>query len=327
MKDKDDQYFALGIHEKGRAAAESLAFTRFQMFRAVYWHHAVRAAKAMLQRAAYEWLASKGAGSHDAAKNDLYAFVLESSADDDKEGKHQADLFAPPVKAFAGRIGDVLRPQWSFLALSDLLLLEWLHERSNDTGQRLLNMIATRTLYKRVFVLSASQDLALWKEIEEKSASHERLHWYSEKLRDRLLERLDGTLAKAMAGEDHYHVTGVGDPIGDISAAAAALKLPGSVLLDVPKPRRSEVLRYYPEELHRGQREEFEGLPFLSVSELWNLLSDNLHQTASNIRVFVDPKIDILRRARSVGSDDPILPKALLDEELRNLFKLEEASE
>lgn len=43
----------LAITEKGRTAAEMLVFARYVMFSEVYWHHTVRAATAMLQRAVY----------------------------------------------------------------------------------------------------------------------------------------------------------------------------------------------------------------------------------------------------------------------------------
>ena len=43
----------LAIGEKGRTAAELMVFARYVMFSEVYWHHAVRAATAMLQRAVW----------------------------------------------------------------------------------------------------------------------------------------------------------------------------------------------------------------------------------------------------------------------------------
>jgi len=43
----------LAISEKGRTAAELMLFARYVMFSEVYWHHAVRSATAMLQRAFY----------------------------------------------------------------------------------------------------------------------------------------------------------------------------------------------------------------------------------------------------------------------------------
>jgi HD superfamily phosphohydrolase len=44
---------ALAISEKGKTAAEMMVFARYVMFSEVYWHHGVRAATAMLQRAFY----------------------------------------------------------------------------------------------------------------------------------------------------------------------------------------------------------------------------------------------------------------------------------
>src|SRR6185295_2882253 len=41
----------LAITDKGKTAAEMMVFARYVMFSEVYWHHGVRAATAMLQRA------------------------------------------------------------------------------------------------------------------------------------------------------------------------------------------------------------------------------------------------------------------------------------
>jgi len=41
----------LALHEKGLAALESLLFAKYQMYRNVYWHHAVRSATVMFKRA------------------------------------------------------------------------------------------------------------------------------------------------------------------------------------------------------------------------------------------------------------------------------------
>ena len=41
---------AIGLREKGLSALESLLFAKYQMYRNVYWHHAVRAATAMYKR-------------------------------------------------------------------------------------------------------------------------------------------------------------------------------------------------------------------------------------------------------------------------------------
>jgi HD superfamily phosphohydrolase len=43
--------FEVGVLEKGVSALESLLFAKYQMYRNVYWHHAVRAATCMFKRA------------------------------------------------------------------------------------------------------------------------------------------------------------------------------------------------------------------------------------------------------------------------------------
>ncbi len=49
----------VGVHEKGVAALESLLFSKYQMFRNVYWHHAVRAATVMYKRIIADALTEK----------------------------------------------------------------------------------------------------------------------------------------------------------------------------------------------------------------------------------------------------------------------------
>ena len=47
----NEQGDGLAISDKGRTAAEMMVFARYVMFSEVYWHHTVRSATAMLQRA------------------------------------------------------------------------------------------------------------------------------------------------------------------------------------------------------------------------------------------------------------------------------------
>ncbi|MDB4396667.1 metal-dependent phosphohydrolase, partial [bacterium] len=46
---------SLAITDKGRTAAELMVFARYVMFSEVYWHHTVRSATTMFQRAFYRW--------------------------------------------------------------------------------------------------------------------------------------------------------------------------------------------------------------------------------------------------------------------------------
>jgi uncharacterized protein len=54
VTDPESGKLEIGVHEKGLAALESLLFAKYQMFRNVYWHHAVRAATVLYQRMVQE---------------------------------------------------------------------------------------------------------------------------------------------------------------------------------------------------------------------------------------------------------------------------------
>ncbi|MGD8865978.1 MAG: HD domain-containing protein [Gemmatimonadales bacterium] len=50
LRDPDSGRYELGVAAQGLSALESLLFAKYQMFRNVYWHHAVRAASVTFQR-------------------------------------------------------------------------------------------------------------------------------------------------------------------------------------------------------------------------------------------------------------------------------------
>ncbi len=50
LDDPTTQRRAVGVRTKGLSALESLLFAKYQMYRNVYWHHAVRSATAMYKR-------------------------------------------------------------------------------------------------------------------------------------------------------------------------------------------------------------------------------------------------------------------------------------
>jgi len=58
LEDPATGQLEVGVHEKGVAALESLLFAKYQMFRNVYWHHAVRAATVMYKRIVDDALAA-----------------------------------------------------------------------------------------------------------------------------------------------------------------------------------------------------------------------------------------------------------------------------
>jgi HD superfamily phosphohydrolase len=92
----------IGIHEKGLSALESLLFSKYQMFRNVYWHHAVRAATALLKRLVQEsvdgglLVPDELVGRSD----ERLLALLETRAEgrDDPAARRVGDLWLPAIR-------------------------------------------------------------------------------------------------------------------------------------------------------------------------------------------------------------------------------------
>ncbi len=120
----------LAISHKGRTAAEMMVFARYVMFSEVYWHHAVRSATAMLQRAFY---------------------LLHAQLDLDQLFRQPEHAFIEHLFEGAGRTSQS-RDQWSrFASPADELL-------SGLFGP-------TRLLYKRLAEFSHFQHRAWYERI------------------------------------------------------------------------------------------------------------------------------------------------------------------
>jgi HD superfamily phosphohydrolase len=59
----------VAVHEKGISALESLLFAKYQMYRNVYWHHAVRSATAMFKRLVREAIERKSVDINSLARS------------------------------------------------------------------------------------------------------------------------------------------------------------------------------------------------------------------------------------------------------------------
>lgn len=67
VDDPHDGRATVGVLEKGLSALESLLFAKYQMYRNVYWHHAVRSATAMYKRLVDEALRAGALGARELA--------------------------------------------------------------------------------------------------------------------------------------------------------------------------------------------------------------------------------------------------------------------
>src|SRR5438309_10304174 len=73
---------ALAGKEKGLAALESLLYAKYQMYRNVYWHHAVRSATAMFKRLVRQALAAGRLRADDVAVSTDDGLIHELQRDD-----------------------------------------------------------------------------------------------------------------------------------------------------------------------------------------------------------------------------------------------------
>jgi HD superfamily phosphohydrolase len=90
----DESGTALAITDKGRTAAELLVVARSVMFSEVYWHHAVRAATAMLQRSI--WLLRSAIVPQELVRFDDPSFIAWiTAAADGPAATLVAGLFGP----------------------------------------------------------------------------------------------------------------------------------------------------------------------------------------------------------------------------------------
>lgn len=134
----DTERHRLAISEKGKTAAEMMVFARYVMFSEVYWHHAVRSATAMLQRAVYELRDNDDLAS---AWADMDEATLQESMLEIARGKP----FEPCVLGLFGLRRSLYKRIAQFDNLSDPDLHRALSSRTYDE-----NVVIARELSRRI---------------------------------------------------------------------------------------------------------------------------------------------------------------------------------
>jgi len=103
LPDPETGRWEVGVDEKAVSALESLLFAKYQMFRNVYWHHAVRAATALYKR-----IVEEAVGSGLLAPDDLigptdeellYEIDRRARARDDETARRLAEGWLPSLRA------------------------------------------------------------------------------------------------------------------------------------------------------------------------------------------------------------------------------------
>ena len=94
----------IALTEKGKTAAELLVFARYVMFSEVYWHHSVRSATAMLQRAFFDAHERLDLGALFASTDGTIEHALTAATSEN--AKPLVDGLFGPVRTLYKRLGE-----------------------------------------------------------------------------------------------------------------------------------------------------------------------------------------------------------------------------
>ena len=136
----------LGVHEKGISAVESLLFAKYQMYRNVYWHHAVRSATCMFKRAVRSAVASGVITPADLAETtdgSLMERLLTQSPGGLARAVHERRLFKRALDLPASDAPAEIQPWvWEDPALLERVEDQWARAAGLDAGELLVDFPA-----------------------------------------------------------------------------------------------------------------------------------------------------------------------------------------
>jgi len=154
----------IGVHAKGKVAAEFLTLARYAMFSQVYWHHTVRAQKAMLFRAVEALLAPLATDMAIAQfKTDFVAMV---SSLPESMYQERARLLFPQQQTSDIELSSIETS--TDLSPTDAAVLSWFRDRlhrQQHVNAGLIDAILERKLFKRLWVVSYEMEPDVWKRI------------------------------------------------------------------------------------------------------------------------------------------------------------------
>jgi len=160
----------LGVHAKGKVAAEFMTFVRYAMFCQAYWHHGVRAQKAMLFRAVEALMSAHTEKKPDGLMRFVssfyrFAFTLPENLYLREGGSPLLGLEefrAIPEKEL------YLLEEGTDLAATDAAVLCWLRGRLREKErpeEELVVRLLKRQLFKRLWVVTPDVEATRWTQI------------------------------------------------------------------------------------------------------------------------------------------------------------------
>jgi HD superfamily phosphohydrolase/serine/threonine protein kinase len=274
----------IAIHEKGKIAAESLAFARYAMYGAVYWHRTHRCVKAMLSQVVFDALEhAKETGGRSWRANfqkRLDAFLVAREAQLSLDVNVDVDHGRP------------ILGESPFLDEPTELMLEWLASEAGPVSNGLVQCIRSRTVYKRALVVSRARSEELdWGAVDDVygRAGH---RWERRQAANR---RMQQKLVEEISDWDGEMIPLYSIASGEVDDLRAAFILDAQnerlALVDYPpvKAGAKSGLEYLRErEWTDEHMVEFE-VDSVEESRVWKLLFGSPQSVLGKLRVFVHP--------------------------------------
>ncbi len=267
-------YVAVGIHEKGRISAESIAFARYAMFGTVYWHHTSRAAKAMLHRSIWEIV--KHLGSSPRAEKDFrtmfYREFIESRLSQPKV------LRLLPLETQEG-----LDPLTQVLP-ADREILGWIKEKTSTEGKELITYLNERNIFKRVLVISERRNGRLWDMLIRFRKASTILDMI--RLQEEIQRRIMDSIRAMNDTERRKDTILTTDNIDMMIARQEQGKIWALIDIPIDRPGTTTALEYMPEDKKRDMSTEWRDDFKLEDSIIWRELHEKFLQAVGKVRLF-----------------------------------------
>jgi HD superfamily phosphohydrolase len=277
-------YVTLGIHEKGKICAESIAFARYAMFGTIYWHHTVRASVSMLNRAIWETIVTKYT-SKQSLRNMFREFI---DIFIQKEGPISIPMQLPVE-------GDNTLRQLTQILPSDRQVLQWFFDRTNQPGKQLLNMLNNRELFKRILVISFNRNERLWNML----LKYRRKSDYQEliDLQNEIQKRIIDKILKLDEPQRRQNSILIPENTDQIIALNESKEVLITIDIPIDRPGSKIPLEYLPESERQNVLQQWTLPNSLEDSIVWIQLHEHFTESVGKIRVFAHPQISKIIQA------------------------------
>lgn len=279
FKERENRlYVALGIHEKGKISAESIAFTRYALFGTVYWHHTSRASKSMLHRAVWETIPTKFSSVTGlrSLRNEFIQSFIQTE-----------EPIAIPMRL--GTPDEKPLESLTQILPSDRQALQWVYDRTSVPAKKLLYMLNKRELFKRVLVVSPVKNRRLWDMLLKYRRGSDPKNLIA--LENEIQKRIVDSVMKIDEPTRRQNSILTVDNTAQVIAMHEKKEI--IITIDIPtgRPGSKIPLEYLPEADRQDVLQQWQLPNALEDSVIWVELHEKFLESVGKIRVFAHPEV------------------------------------